>query len=266
MTDITCTYAGDRDQALIAYLYDDIDPAERASFAAHLPGCERCRRDLAALGGVRQQLSKWAPPEPAFVSRQLTVDSPQPIARAVHQPSVSHQPFWRTLPAWAQVAAALLFLGVAAGIANLDVRYDASGLSVRTGWSRPSAVAQSAAPQAARSTAATIAPVNYVSTEQLAALDQALRAEIRASQTPRATVNDADVLRRVRALLDESEKRQQRELALRVAQVIQDVSAQRKADLSKIDRNLGLIQNTTGVEILKQREMVNYLMRVSQRQ
>ena len=45
-----------------------------------------------------------------------------------------------------------------------------------------------------------------------------------------------------------------------------DVNAQRQADLSKIDHNLGLIQNTTGVEILKQREAVNYLLRVSQRQ
>jgi len=260
MTDITCTYAGDRDQTLIAYLYDEIDPAERASFAAHLPGCERCRRDLAALGGVRQQLSKWAPPEPQFVGRQLPVGGRQPESSGISDPA-----WWQSMPVWARVAAALLFFGVAAGIANLEIRYDASGFTVRTGWSKPSAVAQSAAPRSSPAAAATVAPVNYVSTEQLAALEQALRAEIRTAQAPRATANDADVLRRVRALLDESEKRQQRELALRVAQVIQDVSAQRKADLSKIDRNLGLIQNTTGVEILKQREMVNYLMRVSQR-
>jgi len=57
MTDITCTFAGDREQTLIAYLYDDIDPAERAAFAAHLPACARCRRDLAALGGVRRRLT-----------------------------------------------------------------------------------------------------------------------------------------------------------------------------------------------------------------
>ena len=44
-------------------------------------------------------------------------------------------------PSWAQVAAALLFLGVSAGIANLDVRYDASGLSVRTGWSTSAPIA-----------------------------------------------------------------------------------------------------------------------------
>jgi anti-sigma factor RsiW len=267
MTDITCTYAGDREQSLIAYLYDDIDPAERASFAAHLPGCERCRRDLAALGGIRQQLSTWAPPEPQF-SRQLTVNSRQ-TDHDIHPPSAVSQQrsvWWREIPAWAQVAAALLFLGVSAGIANLDIRYDANGFAVRTGWSKPASAPQSAAAPQPATVAPTVTPANYIDRDQLAALERTLRAEIHAAQPARANVSDADVLRRVRALIDDSEKRQQRELALRVAQVIRDVTAQRQADLSKIDRNLGLIQNTTGVEILKQREMVNYLMRVSQRQ
>jgi len=87
-----------------------------------------------------------------------------------------------------------------------------------------------------------------------------------AAQAPRAmSSGDAETLRRARALVDESEKRQQAELALRVAQVLHDVNMQRQADLSKIDRSLGLIQTSTGVEILKQRENINYLMRVSQR-
>ena len=49
----------------------------------------------------------------------------------------------RDLPVWAQVAAALLVLGVSAGIANLDVRYDQSGLTIRTGWSPDAACARS---------------------------------------------------------------------------------------------------------------------------
>ena len=72
MTDITCTLTGDRELTLIAYLYDDIDPAERAAFDAHLADCARCRRDLAALGGVRRRLASWSPPSvalPEFVSR-----------------------------------------------------------------------------------------------------------------------------------------------------------------------------------------------------
>ncbi|HZP46953.1 MAG TPA: zf-HC2 domain-containing protein [Vicinamibacterales bacterium] len=259
MTDITCTFAGDREQTLIAYLYDDIDPADRAAFDAHLPTCARCRRDLASLSGVRQQLARWQPPLP-----QLPSSDRAPVA--------SHR--WRQLPAWAQVAAALLFLGVSAAIANLDVRYDASGLSVRTGWSRPSPDAARGAGSLAAAVvpaAQPVRPADMATHDDLTALEQRLRAEIKgasvaAPQAARAASADADTLRRVRALVDESEKREQRELALRVAQVLRDVNAQRQADLSKIDRNLGLIQNSTGVEILKQREMVNYLMRVSQRQ
>ena len=38
------------------------------------------------------------------------------------------------LPLWAQVAAAMLCVGVAAGVANLEVRYEGGRLSVRTGW------------------------------------------------------------------------------------------------------------------------------------
>ena len=45
---------------------------------------------------------------------------------------------------------------------------------------------------------------------------------------------------------------------------MRDVDTQRRADLLKIDRSLGLIQNTAGVEVLKQRELLNYLVRASQ--
>src|SRR5438309_1480461 len=91
-TDIRCTYSGDRDEVLVAYLYDDIEPASRASFDAHLAACRRCQDELAALRGVRSQLGKWAPPEPMFAT------SHQP-------PAASH--WWNAIPAWAQVAAAI---------------------------------------------------------------------------------------------------------------------------------------------------------------
>jgi len=268
MTDITCTFTGDREQTLIAYLYDDIDAAERAAFDAHMSACARCRRDLASLGGVRRQLASWQPAVPTLLalSSQPSAIGHAPSAMS-HEPSAtSHAPWWRQIPAWAQVAAALLVLGVSAGIANLDIRYDASGLSIRTGWSRPA----TSAANVAKAPENEVRPVKMVNQDELSALEQRLRGEIRtatAAQPARAlSASDTETLRRVRSLIDESEKREQRELALRVAQVLRDVSAQRQADLSKIDHNLGLIQNSTGVEILKQREAVNYLLRVSQRQ
>lgn len=256
MTDMACGYAGDRDEALIAYLYDDGDPAGRAEFETHLTSCARCRDELDALRGVRRRLAHWSPPEVNFITS--------------HQPPATTRAWWHEIPAWAQVAAALLVFGVSAGVANLDVRYDRNGLSVRTGWSTPATPEPGAAQ---RSGPATPAPWRA----DLTALEQQLRGEIRAvparaatpvnaaaSQRPAQT--DAELLRRVRALLDESERRQQRELALRVGEVLRDVDTARQADLRKIDNSLNGVQNRLGVEVLKQRESLNMLMRVSQRQ
>ena len=77
---------------------------------------------------------------------------------------------------------------------------------------------------------------------------------------------DADLVRRLRVLIEESEKRQQRELALRVAEVMRDVAAQRQSDLVKIDRTLGVVQNNLGVEVMRDRQRLDILYRASQRQ
>ena len=274
MTDTSCTFTGDRDGVLVAYLYDDIDPVVRATFDAHLPACARCRADLDDLRGVRAELAQWAPPRPTFavVSHQSSVVSRQSPSIS---PAPSPQPpapiWWRQIPVWAQVAAALLIFGVSAGIANLDVHYGTGGLTVRTGWS-PRASEAGPAEVASRAGATKAEPWRA----DLTALEQQLRTEFHAATVPAAAAppvanvrstgtaaGDADFLRRVRALLDDSEKRQQREFQLQLAAALRDVGAQRRADLVRIDQNLGLIQNNTGIEVAKQREMLNYLVRVS---
>jgi len=296
MTD-TCTLTHDRDETLVAYLYDDIDAAARTAFEAHLTSCAACRDELESLHGVRRRIALWAPPEanlvvarpPSARSQQSSRlrssgESPsygvarqgaegvsgavvsfnrQPIAQSARP--AARQSWLPDVPAWAQAAAAILILGAAAGIANLDVRYDKDGLTVRTGWSPPVTTrVESANPRA-----------DAVSRAELVALEERLKNEVRALQTsahadsdaaPARTALDADQLRRVRTLLDESEKRQQNELALRVGELLRDVNAQRQADLVRIDRSLGLVENNLGVEVLKQRERVNYLMRVNQKQ
>jgi len=255
MTDMRCGYAGDREETLIAYLYDDIHPAARVAFEAHLPTCDSCRDELDALGGVRTTLARWNPPEP----RLLTAAQPQSVARS--------RRWWSEIPAWAQVAAALLFLGVSAGIANLDVRYDDNGLAIRTGWSKPPQAA--AASTKAADVSSTAGP-NVVSKADLAALEERLRGELRAAapvQTAaRPAANDAEILRKVRSLIDDTERRQQRELALRLAQAISDVNVARQADLRRVDLTLKSVENNLGVEVLKNRQSMQYLMRVNQRQ
>ena len=88
-------------------------------------------------------------------------------------------------------------------------------------------------------------------------------ASVPAAQT---TMSDAELRRRVRVLLDESERKQQTELAFRLVQFQSDITAQRQADLTKINQNLGFIQRDTRGELLKQREGMNYLLKVSQKQ
>ena len=283
MTDTSCTYGGDRDDAIVAYLYDEADgsPAERGRFAAHLRTCAHCQAEVGALQGVRVQLARWSPP--AIHNSQSTISNPPSATR--------NPPWWRAVPAWAQVAAALLFLGVSAGIANLDVRYDKDGLSVKTGWSDRSDRAGTSG-QAGGSSGSHVAqgfsPANAPWKADIAALESQLKKEMRATQasasspapapapapavvirTVGASASDADVARRVRAIVDESEKRQQRELALRLAELLRDINTQRQADLVKIDRTLGVVQNSVGIEVMKNRQQINQmdlLYRASQRQ
>jgi hypothetical protein len=267
MLETMCTYTG-RDDLLVAYLYDDIEPAQRAVFEGHLAGCGYCSRELAQLRGVRATLSVWTPPE------LVRTPSPEPRATSHELRAASDEPratnWWHDIPAWAQLAAAMLALGVSAGIANIEVRHDGAGWTMRTGWSKPAATASpgTAAPVAALTSAAPGSPPAW--SAELSALEQRLRSEFHAvplrSVPATVTISDVELQRRVRSILEESERRQERELALRVAEVMKDVSAQRQADLVKIDRSLGFIQSSTYGEQMKQREVVNYLLKVSQKQ
>ncbi len=274
MNKIQCIYPN-RDAVLVAYLYDDIDQDERVAFESHLATCRLCDDEFASLRGVRETLGEWAPPEPA---RAFTSSLQSPVfslqSPGNEQRATSYEPraWWHNVPVWAQVAAAVLVLGASASIANLDVRYDhAGGLSVRTGWSKPAPVA---APAAQATTAAVDAAPWRA---DLAALQNQLRSELRSAMrtsqpaTVAATsaapagdaMPDAEFRRRVRVLLDESEKKQQNELALHLAQLQSDVYAQRQADLAKINQNIGFIQNTYGNTY---GDLRNYVLKVSQKQ
>jgi len=270
MSDILCSYQ-DREALLMAYLYEEMTPGEREAFDAHLTTCARCRVELNGLSGVRAQLAGWAPPE--YSSRRQSAIGGQLVRieprvaddvrwtgnepRAASAEPRSSGRGWRDIPAWAQYAAAVLVLGASMGAANLNIHYDAqNGLNIRTGWSNPQA------PAAQTASAVT---TDSVSRAELTALEQQLRREIQATApvAARAALStDGEVPRRVKALLDASERRHEREMALRIAEAIHDVNVQRQSDLRKIDLNL----DQGRVEILKNRQIMEYLQRVSQRQ
>ena len=258
MNETFCTYSGKRDEAIVAYLYGEMQGDERTAFDRHLVACAPCRAELVDLRDVRSELARWGSPEPAaHVPFSVQIPrQPVVVARA------------RSIPVWAQAIAATLVLGAAAGVANLDVSYSrAAGLSVRTGWRHPAAATTNVTATPASAAQGTVSPAPW--TADLAALERDLRAVL--EQRPVATIaassgGDEAVLRRVRQLVQDSERRQESELALRVAEAVREIQMQRQADLVKIDRTLGLMQNRTGLEVMRtQRQMNSLAQQVSQR-
>jgi hypothetical protein len=263
MNDALCTYDGRRDEVLVGYLYEDIDPVERAAFERHLPSCVPCRTELQVLSEVRDGLAEWAAPD---VSAGIGGRTPRTAMRLVETPQRAAG--WRSFvdaPVWLQAAAAMLVVAASLGIANINLTYSKNGLSVTSGWMRPSpVVAPAAVAQAPAPSPAVAEPWR----QELTALEERLLQEISARPAVSPGGSQADdeaLLRRVRLLIQESEQRQQRELALRVAEVARDAQTQRQADLVKIDRSLGLIQSRTGVEVMRTQQQLNSLaQRVSE--
>jgi hypothetical protein len=50
------------DEQVLDYLYGELAEAERAAFAAHLAGCESCRREIDSLSGVRKKAAELPRP------------------------------------------------------------------------------------------------------------------------------------------------------------------------------------------------------------
>ncbi len=278
MADILCGYTADRDETLVAYLYGDIDSAQRATFDAHITTCERCRHEVAELQQVREQLQLWTAPEASSLLAVSAPASADPLLPAAMSAPVSapKRSVLHDLPAWAQVAAAMLVLGFSAGlggaIANLDVRYERGALTLRTGWSRSASrdtlPTTSAPPAAAVRTAGAAAAWQG----DLDALERRLRADFRTSPPAGSKVlartegaaagEDAQMLRKVRALVEDSERKQRNELALRIAEVVQEFDTKRGTDLANI-RSMKTIQTATDVEIVRQQQWLNLLTRAS---
>jgi hypothetical protein len=224
--------------ALAGYLYDECNTAERAAIEAHLAMCRACTAELEALGATRTALAAWTPPD-AELGFRITSDRDTDLTNVLRPAR-----WWqRPLPAWAQAAAAVLIFAAGAGV----------------GMTRGP---EAAAPRVAQVAAAPA--VETVSVRDLTALEERLRGEMAALRTEAPPVNtsaaDAALVQRVRTLLAESEQRQQRELALRLTQVVRDMDSQRRMDLSNIERTFGQMEGFTRPELANQRQMLNYLI------
>ena len=269
MTHDTLGMSGEH-EGLVGYLYDELEPDQRVRFESHLADCEECRTAVEAMRGVRAQLAAWTLPASAGIGAGA--------AAAADLAAHAAGRWNRSRPWWAPgafAAAAVILLAAAAAIANLEITYGREGVSVRTGWSRgaPQATAAAAAPSTPERAAA---QARAVSAEDLVALERRLRTEFQAvavSQSAAARLasekgthapaaSTAELLQRVQELIEQSETRQRRELAFRVAQVIRDFDTQRQTDLVRIQQGLAQIEGTTAAD----RQLLNYVVRASQRQ
>ncbi|HUE90130.1 MAG TPA: zf-HC2 domain-containing protein [Vicinamibacterales bacterium] len=249
---------------LVAYLYGEVDSEIRREVERHLRTCAACARETEGLQEARQDLQLWMPPEPQLgfsIVQNAPPGAPAPVLTS---------PRWgalHRLPAWAQVAAAALFVAAAAALANVQVRSAADGFVVTTGWM------QHAEPVAATAGSQTS---NEEWRRELVALEQTLRSEIASQQEairtavamPQeagGTVETAAVFRRVQAMIAASEERQQQAMARRFIQAERTWNMRWTNDRQTMSRQLGNLQGRTLAVQAGQQEMMNHikLQRVS---
>ena len=256
MTKGMCDYPN-RDERILDYLYQELDSTERQAFDAHLGACVPCRGELAGLEAARGRLAEWAVPAvPAGIGLSATV-APRAPRRA-----------WQT---WGLAAAATLVFGASAAIANLEVRVGSEGLVIRTGWAQAAAEARPAPDATVAGASATAAAEESAWRDEIARLQarlEELETAIPESPAPVAVsmprTSDAAILRQVRQLIDQSEARQEREIMLRLSQIVRDFERARRADIAMIQQGMTQYHGLTNAEIANQRETLNQLVRVRQ--
>jgi anti-sigma factor RsiW len=243
---------------LVAYLYGEVDSDVRREVERHLRTCIACTCEVEGLQEAREDLQLWLPPE-ADLGFSITQSSAVGAAPA----AVLTSPRWAALhglPAWAQVAAAALFVAAAVAIANVQVRSTSEGLVVTTGWM------QQTVPVAAAAAAPTS---NQEWRQELVALEQTLRSELAAQQQAIRTAvavppveasgsgETAAVLRRVQSMIAASEERQQQEMARRFIQAERNWNVRWSSDRQTMSRQLGNLQGRTLAVQAGQQEVMN---------
>ena len=238
------SHIADNHDALLDYLYEEGDPAERLKIAKHLQECAMCSVAVLEFQNVRGMLRYWTPPGSALGFRVVqdgtfsptSVASPTPSA-AVHQGAPSGA--WRAwLPAasqrlpWRHAAAAVLLFVAGMVVSQLTIGYEDGRVVVSRRSASPAV--------SARASSITLLPqpVSHVTSPNPGVTPQPAAAD-------RSPVDTELLLQRVRSMIDQSEQRQQRELALRLSQVTREVDTQHQADLLRIQQDFGHQQEAT---------------------
>jgi anti-sigma factor RsiW len=258
---------------LVSYLYDDLDASSRAAFEHHLRACAECRDELQAMRAVRADLLTWSPPEPDFAFRIVkepitahALNAAHPAQGSVLRPNVPSWRAWFT-PAAGFAAAAVLVLAAAAGLARVEVHNGPDGWTMRTGSSAPApGVADAEVFRASGARAHDVNLATSSDTAVWASIERRIAAlEVAAHDYPNvrnasARSTDAEIIKVVHDLLDQSERRQKGEYAVRLAQLMRDIDLKRAADLNNMRVGISNIDANVTAEAATHREMMNYLI------
>jgi hypothetical protein len=226
---MTETFRCGDNAALVGYLYDDCEPEEREAIAAHVLGCRICAQELEALAGTREQLSAWTPPD-ALLGFRITrdrlgmtgggvVNGPGP---AVVTPIDSR--WWqRPMPAWGQLAAALLIF--ASGLAVGNVR----GNAVSNVATAPTREGQDATVVELQDAVASLE-------QRLAGVEQGGQVRTGTRVVP-ASSSDIVSLPRLRNEVAESEKRQEQEFLDRIIELSRIQADEQRVQRKQLETN-----------------------------
>ena len=129
-------------EALLDYLYEEGDPAERVKVAQHLQQCAPCSVAVLELQSVRGLLAEWTPPEVPLGFKVVQADEPAPVQMPVHVPV---QKGSRNL-FWAQTVAAVALFAAGMAASQLRVQYADGALTVRTRGAESAAITEAPVP------------------------------------------------------------------------------------------------------------------------
>jgi anti-sigma factor RsiW len=242
-------HIADNHDALLDYLYEEGEPAERLKIAQHLQECAPCSVAVLEFQNVRGMLRDWTPP-PADLGFRVVRDG-EGMTPVADVPPATRRAWWAWSPLthqsrWAQAAAAVLLFALGMAVSQVRMRYSdgAVTLQVLPPQAGPMPVSQNA--RRASIDLQAEAPAQF---------DNGPVRPLVTSTAPQSAANvDVErLLQRVRAMIDQSEQRQQRELALRLSQTATEVETQHQADLLRIQQSLGQQQD----------DVMNYLVRTS---
>jgi hypothetical protein len=241
-------HIADDHDALLDYLYEEGDPAQRLKIARHLQTCTTCSVAVLEFQTVRGMLSEWKPPASQLGFR---------VVQDGEMVSAAPRRAWWVPPGrlgvLAQAAAAVLLFAAGVAVSQLHIDYRDGTLTLRTRPEPPPISARNSSIELPPSSLETVGSGSSQTSTNFSPVSTPQ--PVRSGAAPTVATNAAEVeqlLQRVRAMIEQSEIRQQRELALRLSQVAREVDTQHQADLLRIQQDFGAQQN-----------LMEYLVRTS---